>query len=197
MKEYYDRRAPEYDDAYTGRGRWPFTEAPGLEAEIPVLESFLRELPSAATLDVACGTGYLTRFLRGSVVGLDFSAAMLEQATARSAASSYVRADALALPFRDRSFERVFSSHFYGRLEKADRLRFVAEARRVAPSFVVLDSPYQEDRPAEGLRERDLLDGSRYTIYKKYFRPEELIEEIGGGEILFLSSWFVVAQQTW
>ncbi len=197
VKEYYDRRAPEYDDAYMGRGRWPFTEAPGLEAEIPRLEGFLKQLPAARTLDVGCGTGYLTRFLSGEVVGLDYSARMLEQARARSAAAGYVRADALSLPFRSGSFEVVFTSHFYGRLERDDRVRFLDEAQRVAPALVVIDTPYQPDRPAEGPIERDLLDGSRYRIYKKYFRPNELLEEIGGGEILLSTSWFLAVQRKW
>ena len=197
MKEYYDRRAPEYDDAYTGRGRWPFTKAPGLEAQIPDAEAFVRNLPPANTLDVGCGTGYLTRFLEGPATGMDFSFNMLKEARSRAAAKAYVRADALALPFADSSFDRVFSSHFYGRLELDDRLRFLAEARRVAPSFVVLDSPYQPDRPGEGPQERELLDGTKFTIYKKYFRPEELVEEIGGGEIVLSTTWFLAVRREW
>ena len=197
MKEYYDRRAEEYDDAYTGRGRWPFTEAPGLEAEIPQLQRFVSDLPAAFTLDVGCGTGYLTRFLTGAKVGLDFSGRMLKQAVGREAADAYVRGDALALPFRDRSFDRVFSSHFYGRLEKEERLRFLTESHRVAPSFVVIDSPFQPDRPSEGPQERELLDGTRYTIYKKYFRPEELVDEMGGGHILLSTTWFLAVLREW
>jgi SAM-dependent methyltransferase len=197
LKEYYDRRAAEYDDAYTGRGRWPFTQAPGLEAEIPLVERFVAELPESATLDVACGTGYLTRHLRGWTVGTDFSSAMLQQAEARTAADAFVRADALALPFGPNSFERVFSSHFYGRLRAGDRKRFLAECHRVAPALIVLDSPFQRDRPAEGERERELLDGSRYTIFKKYFRPDELAEELGGGDILLSTSWFLAVEKIW
>ena len=128
---------------------------------------------------------------------MDFSINMLNEARARSAASAYVRGDALALPFADGSFERVFSSHFYGRLERDDRLRFLSEARRIAPSFIVLDSPYQPDRPGEGPQERELLDGTTFTIYKKYFRPEELVEEIGGGDILLSTSWFLAVGREW
>lgn len=197
LKEYYDRRAAEYDDAYTGRGRWPFTDAPGLEAEIPILERFVAELPELTTLDVACGTGYLTRRLRGWRVGVDFSSAMLGQAAARAAAHAFVRADALALPFRPGAFERVFSSHFYGRLRLDVRRRFLEQCRRVAPSLIVLDSPFQEDRAAEGERERELLDGSRYTIYKKYFHPEELATEMGDGDILLSTSWFLAVEKIW
>lgn len=197
MREYYDRRAPEYDDAYTGRGRWPFTQAPGLETEIPEFEDFVKRLPEKRTLDVACGTGYVTRFLRGWTIGTDFSLAMLHEAADREAADGYVRGDALALPFVDSSFGRVFSSHFYGRLELDDRLRFLSEARRVAPSLVVVDSPAQPDRPAEGNIERELLDGSRYVIFKKYFTPEELVSELGGGEVVLSTSWFLAVEREW
>ena len=157
----------------------------------------MRGLPGVDTLDVGCGTGYLTRLLAGPATGVDFSFNMLQEARARNAASAYVRGDALALPFADGSFDRVFSSHLYGRLERDDRLRFLSEARRVAPSFVVVDSPYQPDRAAEGPQERELLDGTRSTIYKKYFRPEELVEEIGGGEILMSTSWYLAVGREW
>ena len=197
LKEYYDRRAAEYDDAYLGRGRWPFTEAPGLEAEIPLLEDFVRNLPAQDTLDVGCGTGFLTRFLNGPTTGLDQSSGMLQQATERSAADRYVQGDALALPFKDGSFERIFSSHVFGRFEREDRKRFVSEAHRVAPRLVVLDSPLQGDRAAEGPQHRELLDGTKYVIYKKYFRPEELVEELEGGRVLLSTSWFLAVEREW
>lgn len=197
LKEYYDRRASEYDDAYLGRGRWPFTEAPGLEAEIPLLEEFVRSLPAGDTLDIGCGTGFLTQFLNGTITGLDQSSGMLQQATARDAATRYVQGDALALPFRDGAFERVFSSHVFGRFERHDRDRFVAEARRVAPKLIVLDSPIQDDREAEGPQHRELLDGTKYVIYKKYFRPEELVEELEGGRVVLSTSWFLAVEREW
>jgi len=43
----------------------------------------LRGLPPAATLDVACGTAFLTRHLEGMVVGLDQSPAMVAVAASR------------------------------------------------------------------------------------------------------------------
>jgi hypothetical protein len=76
-------------------------------------------------------------------------------------------------------------------------LHFLSEVRRVAPTFVVLDSPFQSDRPAEGERERVLLDGSKYVIYKKYFRPEELVDELGGGRVVLSTSWFLAVEREW
>ena len=56
-----------------------------------------------------CGTGYLTRHLRGFVVGLDQSAAMVEIAQSRLPAGLALVGDALSLPFGDRAFDRVFT----------------------------------------------------------------------------------------
>ena len=34
-------------------------------------------------------------------------------------------------------------------------------------------------------------------IYKKYFTPEELVAELGGGEVVLSTSWFVAVQREW
>ncbi|HWN12106.1 MAG TPA: bifunctional demethylmenaquinone methyltransferase/2-methoxy-6-polyprenyl-1,4-benzoquinol methylase UbiE [Pyrinomonadaceae bacterium] len=74
-------------------------------------------LPSGAgrILDVACGTGDLSLTIAGDgkaqVVGLDFCRPMLEIASAKSSKRGanipFIEGDALALPFRDRSFDGV------------------------------------------------------------------------------------------
>ena len=83
---------------------------------------------------------FLTRHLAGDVTGLDWSERMLSIARGAAPHASYVRGDALELPFPDSSFDRVFTGHFYGHLEEPERLRFLAEARRVAPELVVADA---------------------------------------------------------
>ena len=192
MKAYYDARAREYDDWIEGVGVYEGRERPGWHEEVAALCSVLAALPAARTLDVAAGSGYFTRFLPGDVVALDQSATMLEVARERDAADEYVSGDALALPFEDGSFERVFTGHFYGHLEDEDRERFLAEARRVAPELVVLDSAWRADVEREELQERLLRDGSRWNVYKRYFDPDQLAEELGGGRTVFAGRWFVV-----
>jgi demethylmenaquinone methyltransferase/2-methoxy-6-polyprenyl-1,4-benzoquinol methylase len=60
---YYDRRAGEYDDWYEGQGRFADRDRPGWAQEVETLAEFVRALPGCRTLDVACGTGFLTRHL--------------------------------------------------------------------------------------------------------------------------------------
>lgn len=92
-------------------------------------------------LDVACGTGDLTRaFADGgarSVVGLDYTPAMLDIARTKRLRPKhselrtirYVQGDAMALPFEDGSFDVV--SIAFGIRNVSDPPRALAEFRRV------------------------------------------------------------------
>ena len=194
MKTYYDRRAYEYDDWWLGRGLYAGRERPGWDDEVDVLAELIASLPPARTLDVACGTGFLTRHLRGDVVGLDQSERMLSVAREQVPAAEFVHGDALALPFEDGSFDRVFTSYFYCHLEEEERERFLAEARRVADELVVVASVPGTGDPVERYEERVLKDGSRWTVFKRVFTGEELAAELGGGEVLHEGRWFVVVR---
>ena len=193
MKAYYDSRASEYDDFWLGRGLFSDRERPGWDDERAVLEEVVAALPPRRTLDVACGTGFLTRHLRGGVVGLDSSERMLEIAKRQALAARFVASDALALPFPDDSFERVFTSYFYCHLERHEREAFLAEARRVAPELVVVASVPGEGDRLERWEERQLEDGSRWTVYKRVFTGEQLANELAG-EVVFAGDWFVVVR---
>jgi ubiquinone/menaquinone biosynthesis C-methylase UbiE len=194
VKAYYERRAREYDDWWLGSGRFAERDRPGWDAEVDSLREALETLPPARTLDVACGTGFLTRHLPGEITGLDQSESMLDEARRQAPNAKFSAGDALALPFPDASFERVFTGHFYGHLDEADRATFLAEARRLAPELVVVDSALRPDVEPEEQQERILNDGSRWEVYKRYFTPEELTGELGGGETLFAGHWFVAVR---
>jgi ubiquinone/menaquinone biosynthesis C-methylase UbiE len=194
VKAYYDSRAPEYDEWYLGSGRFAERDRPGWDKEMDALRRTLETLPPAKTLDVACGTGFLTRHLPGEIVGLDQSDSMLEEARRQAPNATYLSGDALALPFENGSFERVFTGHFYGHLEQPERETFLREARRVAPELLVVDSAIQPDVPVEEWQERILNDGTRWEVFKRYFTPEALAAELGGGSTVFAGRWFVAVR---
>ena len=181
MKQYYDHRAPEYDDWYLGVGRFAQRDRPGWEGDLNELQDDVAALAPARTLDVACGTGFLTRHLRGEITALDQSERMLEVAAERVPDAVFVSGDALALPFADGSFDRLFTGHFYGHLQDRDREAFLAEAHRVASELVIVDSARRPDHESEEWQERVLNDGSRYEVYKRFFDPDALAQELGGG----------------
>lgn len=88
-----------------------------------------------AILDIGCGTGRLTTEIAGRaptahVIGSDLSTTMLSQARAHSGSlAQLVQADASRLPFRDGTFDAVFSTATFHWVPDHDAL--FSEIRRV------------------------------------------------------------------
>ncbi len=199
---YYELGAREYDGGWGGGWLKDEGERAAFEEETAALGRKISSLPTGRVLDVACGTGVLTRHLRGEVVGLDGSEEMLRIARERVPAATFVRGDAFSLPFPERSFDRVFASNFYGLLLPEERARFLGEARRVAPELVIAEVAERDTgklgwrKRETGWQERTLADGSEHFIYRRYFAAEELAEEFGG-EVLFDGAFLVAARARW
>ncbi len=157
------------------------------------LVTLVRSLPPVRTLDVACGTGFLTQHVRGLVVALDQSPAMVATAQRRLPHGVAMVGDGLDLPFADGAFDRVFTSHFYGHLPPRERVTFLASARRVARELVVVDTALRPGIEPEQLQERVLNDGTKHQVFKRFLSSEQLAEEIGGTPLLD-GSWFVAAR---
>jgi demethylmenaquinone methyltransferase/2-methoxy-6-polyprenyl-1,4-benzoquinol methylase len=194
VKEYYDRRAPSYDDWYLGRGRYAGRDAESWERDLAGLVAVVEALMPTRTLDVACGTGFLTRHLHGDVVGLDQSPSMLEIAARQAPHATFVQGDGLSLPFPNGSFGRVFTGHFYGHLDPEERALFLAEARRISGELVVVDAAQRPDHQLEEVQQRELPDGTAWPVLKRYFTPDLLRDELGGGEVLHDGPWFVAVR---
>ena len=88
-----------------------------------------------SALDVACGSGKLTAELarvvgqQGHVVGLDFSAQMLEVARRDHPAIEFIEGDALDLPFDDASFDATTIA--FGLRNLADPIKGLREMLRM------------------------------------------------------------------
>jgi demethylmenaquinone methyltransferase/2-methoxy-6-polyprenyl-1,4-benzoquinol methylase len=109
------------------------------------------ERPGARILDLCCGTGDMAFALakvRGAnqaqIVGIDFSAAMLARARAKSAGMAnppqWLEADALALPLRNQSFDLVVSAFGFRNLANYDSgLREIARVLKPGGELGILD----------------------------------------------------------
>lgn len=183
--EYYERRAGEYDVT-----SWEHAGADPASNERA--RQVLCSLPPADTLDLGCGTGYLSRWLPGQVTLLDASPAMLAVAARRMPGSHRVRAVVPHLPFVDGAFERACAANLYGHLTPVQRECLIGEMRRVAGELVIVDQLASSGDFTEGSEERQLTDGSRFTIHKCYFTVERLLQELGGGEVLMDGPIFAI-----
>lgn len=132
--------------------------------------------PAARVLDLCCGTGDLALAFRreapvgAEIVGSDFVAEMLLRARAKAAALgssiTFVEADALALPFGDRSFDLVACS--FGFRNLANYGRGLLEIFRVLkPGGIVAILEFAEPP--------GILFGS---VYRFYFR--RVLPHLGG-----------------
>jgi len=112
----------------------------------PYADDLARRLAArrvSRVLEIACGTGVVTRALDGalaedaSIVATDLNPAMIEQARSSGTrrAVDWRTADAMALPFPDASFDCVACQ--FGAMFFPDKAHAFAEARRVlAPGGV-------------------------------------------------------------
>jgi len=118
-----------------------------------------------SALDVACGSGKLTAELAriagpgGRVVGLDFSARMLEVARRDHPGIEFLQGDALSLPFERGTFDAVTIA--FGLRNLADPVAGLREMVRVARRAVVLEFV----RPPRG------IVGGAYRVYLKTLLP--------------------------
>ncbi|MGW0766970.1 class I SAM-dependent methyltransferase [Streptomyces sp. NPDC002676] len=127
----YDEEAEAYD---ASRGGEPRAQA-AAEAVLGLLPDRAGDGPGRL-LDVACGTGIVTRRLRAArpelrVAGADLAPAMTRMAAARLP-GAILRADSRRLPFADATFDVVTSVWLLHLLEDgADVRAVIAECARV------------------------------------------------------------------
>ena len=196
---YYDRGAHDYDGGWRGSWLPDESDRAEFEEELGALGHMISSLPAGRVLDVACGTGVLTRYLKGEVTGLDGSEEMLKFARERVPGATFVKGDAFSIPFPDSSFDRVFTSNFYGLLLPHERSAFLREIRRIAPELVVVEVVEQDmknlgwRKRETGWQERTLSDGTEHLIYRRYFTARDLAGELAG-EVLFDGRYLVMVR---
>ncbi len=119
-------------------------------------------------LDVGCGTGLITIRLADkihNVIGMDKSVEMLKLAKPKQNVT-YITADALDIPFPDKSFDLVISITVMQDVGKENWDKFISEIRRVTKKEAVI-SVLKRNKTLEELE----------SYFQKYFEIMEVIEE--------------------
>jgi demethylmenaquinone methyltransferase/2-methoxy-6-polyprenyl-1,4-benzoquinol methylase len=192
MIDYYEARAPEYDDWYLRRGRYErgAIHDAAWNAELDAAGRWLDGLPwHGEIVELAAGTGWWSPLLasRGELSLYDASPAALDRARDRLVAHQlrahlHVR-DAWADP--DRAVDGLFMGFWLSHVPRERLGEFLALARRwlkAGGRFGAIDSlpdaasgAADHPEPADDLAVRRLADGREFTIVKVYYAPDELV----------------------
>jgi SAM-dependent methyltransferase len=185
MKEYYSRRAQEYEQIY-------HRDDPSRQGELELLSRAMCDtLADLNVLEVACGTGFWTERVATSarrVVATDASEEMLQVASGKCLPPNVhlARADAYDFSAVGSGFTGGLANFWFSHVPK-DRLSeflggFHAALASRARIFLT-DNCYEAGvggdqvsikGQADTYKRRYLSDGSEHLVLKNYYSQEEL-----------------------
>ncbi len=180
----YRKVAPRYDTVFER----------AILAESRLTEVLRGCMTDRVVLDLACGNGrWLDRFRPATYVGLDISAAMLDEARKRYPDARFLQADMTKLPLPDGSFDGVISMFgAMGHLPLSGQKAMVREVWRVLRpgGLAVLTngnvwSPFNVPTTITGGRVR--IEGVRVRVHST--TPRKFARLLSGFRLLRLESY--------
>jgi len=185
MLQYYDERAPDYEEAYLlGTGTSSISDPELFRAEAAILGDIVERLSTGRLVDLACGTAFwLPRYAaRCSAITLfDQSESMLAECRKKTLAlgiadrCSILRGDFFeSRPVLGR-FDSALVGFFLSHLtEEQEPLLFdsLKEMLGTSGRFLLFDSAWSPERSRFNAKierqTRCLNDGTAFEIYKRY-----------------------------
>jgi ubiquinone/menaquinone biosynthesis C-methylase UbiE len=183
VQSYYAARAPEYDAVYLK----PERQADLRGMELWVTQAFI----GASVLEIACGTGYWTKFISQTAVrltALDAAAETIEIAKGRVPGSKveFILGDAYSLPSLAGTFNAAFAGFWFSHVPVSRRREFLLGLNAVLQpnaKVILLDNRFVpgsssaiSERDAEGntYQNRQLRDGRSYRVLKNFPSERDL-----------------------
>ena len=188
--EYYQKRAPEYDQIY-------FRDNPDRHAELAAMyTTSWNAMSGRHVLDVACGTGFFTRIVAekaASIVGIDINAGTIAEAGRKQflCPIHFVRAVFFRLPSAPSYFDGLLATFAVSHIRRQELERLREETARVlrpgSRAFlcdnnldceVERDLIWDDDR-VNSYKKRRLKNGEEFLILKNYYSRDELADTFG------------------
>jgi ubiquinone/menaquinone biosynthesis C-methylase UbiE len=186
LPEYYSWRAPEYERM------WYRDDAVRQGEQAAIVGAMKNVFGGRRVLEVACGTGYWTKFVAESaewVCGLDASPGMLTLARAKGLSPDRVEfreGDAYALAGVPGCFNGGLANFWISHVPTARRDEFLRGFHRrlgAGAAVFLADNVYVPGLGgelvvypgvADTFKRRALPDGSHHEVVKNYFSADEL-----------------------
>lgn len=190
MEDYYRRRAKEYEEIYYR------DDAVRQQEQREIATALKGTLRDRRVLEVACGTGYWTKFLSEtaqSICATDVAQEVLEIAKRKKYGCPvfFCIEDAYNLSFEDSSFDGGLASFWFSHIPRKRIESFLKSFHRVllgGSRVFIADNVHvpgmggqlvtiEGDENTYKLRR--LKDGSEHLVLKNYFSLEELVKIFG------------------
>jgi ubiquinone/menaquinone biosynthesis C-methylase UbiE len=189
MLQYYDERAPEYDDAYLrGTGTASIRDPSVFQLEAKLLGDVVERMARGRVIDLACGTGYWLQYYAqrcSRVTLVDQSVGMLNECARRITAlgvegrCAVVHSDVFDYDISVHDFALV--GFLLSHLDDTQEALLFGALRRIlgeSGRFLILDSAWSPTRArfnAKNERQRRRLNnGTEFDIYKRYFDEQDV-----------------------
>jgi ubiquinone/menaquinone biosynthesis C-methylase UbiE len=207
LNEYYSKRAQEYDSIY----KRPIKVR--LKEQQIIADFIQKKFKDKFVLELACGTGFWTKYLVKSaskILASDYSLEMLQIASGLINKKNiiFIQADAYNPPLSEPKFEGLMVNFWFSHIPKIKIKDFLEEVhKRVRKDGFVMfcDGVYREELGGKLIikkgekdtyKLRKLQNGEEYEILKNYYSKEELLQIFSKYsrklEIKYLTHFWVV-----
>jgi putative AdoMet-dependent methyltransferase len=210
MMDYYDERAGEYDEVYTGGGP-AYLRPQSYKRDTEEIKGFISNFGKDYLIDIGCGTGFwLPSYERNCsrITLIDQSEKMLVQCRGRIGKLGVrrkchlLRGDFFSYNFRGGFFDSALAGFFLSHLRCEKECEFFKRLRSIlkpGSRLMVIDTIWNKERQQfqekEGFHERTLNDGRSFVVYKRYFLKSDverifkeysvILESAYWGEVFF------------
>jgi len=212
MITYYDERAGEYDEVYLGKG--PAIPDPiAYRNDVSKIRTIALKFGRGHLIDIGCGTGFWLPYYEQNclkITLLDESEKMLSECERRISKLGledkfyFIQGDFFKVKMENSVFDSAIIGFFISHLSRGEEENFFKKLKKILREdgrVMLIDSAWskkrEQYRKKEGIHERTLNDGRKFTIYKRYFdrsNIERMFKKyLLGLESLYIGDVFLVA----
>ncbi len=191
MRQYYDERASEYDEVYSGNGP-AFPSRDAYREDTKQIGGIAGRFGKGSLVDIACGTGFWFPYYSANcerITLLDQSKNMLAccrervERTGLSEKCTFILDDFFEAELQGDSFDSAVVGFLLSHLNPDYELMLFQKLGRIMKAdaeLLLIDSAWSRQRSLHrkrtGMQKRVLNDGREFCIPKRYFSKEEIQE---------------------